>query len=79
VVSVPAGLLGDNVPGLAALTSTLVQPYPVTVNAAPPAQEPGVARRPSGPVACTASPPPPSGSLRTVLDGLGRLLGGLPV
>jgi hypothetical protein len=61
------------------LTSTLVQPYPVTVNGAPPAQEPGVARRPSGSVACAASPPPPPGPLRTVLDGLGRLLRGLPV
>jgi phospholipase C len=79
VLSAPASALGDNVPGLGALTSTLVQRYPVTVNSAPPAQEPGVARRPSGPVACAASPPPPSGPLRTVLDGLGRLLGGLPV
>jgi Phosphoesterase family/Clp amino terminal domain, pathogenicity island component len=54
VLSAPASALGDNVPGLGALTSTLVQPYPVTVNAVPPAQEPGW---PAGPAGRWRAPP----------------------
>jgi phospholipase C len=36
------------------LEATVVPPYPVTVNSAPPPQEPGAASRPSGPVPCSA-------------------------
>ncbi|TMD02887.1 MAG: phospholipase [Chloroflexi bacterium] len=78
LASAPAGLLGDNIPGLGSVTGTLTQHYPVTVNALPPAQEPGAPRRPSGPVACAGSAPAGAGSPVSLLGRLGRLLGSGP-
>ena len=51
LASGPAGLVGDQIPGVGSLTSPF-EHYPVTVNSLPPPQEPGTARRPSGPVNC---------------------------
>jgi phospholipase C len=73
------GLVGDTIPGLGSITGTVVQHYPVTVNSTPPPQEPGTARRPSGPVACPASAPPAPGPLLRALGALGGLLGGRPL
>ena len=78
LASAPAGLLADNVPGLASLTGPLTSHYPVTVNSLPPAQEAGAPRRPSGPVPCAASAPAASGSPPALLGRLGRLLGSGP-
>jgi phospholipase C len=73
------GLVGDTIPGLGSITGTVVQHYPVTVNSTPPPQEPGTARRPSGPVACPASAPPAPGPLLRALNPLGGLLGRRPL
>ena len=51
--SAPLDLATDSTNSLKALEETLVAPYPVTVNSAPPPQEPGTAPKPSGPVACS--------------------------
>jgi phospholipase C len=51
--SAPVSLLTDATNSLKTLEETLVATYPVTVNSAPPPQEPGTAPRPSGPVACS--------------------------
>jgi phospholipase C len=50
--SAPLDLATDSTTTLKQLEETLVAPYPVTVNPAPPPQEPGAAPKPSGPVAC---------------------------
>ena len=47
LASGPAGLVGDQIPGVGELTTPL-EHHPVTVNSLPPPQEPGTARRPSG-------------------------------
>jgi phospholipase C len=52
--SAPLDLATDSTNSLKDLEQTTVPPYPVTVNSAPPAQEPGTAPAPSGPVACKA-------------------------
>jgi phospholipase C len=51
--SAPLDLATDGTTTLKDLEQTVVPAYPVTVNSAPPPQEPGAARRPSGPVACS--------------------------
>jgi phospholipase C len=51
--SAPLDLATDSTNSLKELEETLVSPYPVTVNTAPPPQESGGASRPSGPVKCT--------------------------
>jgi phospholipase C len=51
--SAPIDLATSFTNSLQVLEQTLVSPYPVTVNSAPPPQEPGTARAPSGPVACS--------------------------
>ena len=51
--SAPLDLATDTTNSLKALEQTLVTPYPVTVNSAPPTQEAGTAPKPSGPVACS--------------------------
>jgi phospholipase C len=50
--SAPIDLATSNSNSYADIEDTLVATYPVTVNSAPPRQEPGTAPRPSGPVAC---------------------------
>jgi phospholipase C len=50
--SAPLDLATDSTNSLKTLEQTVVPPYPVTVNSAPPPQEPGTAPAPSGPVAC---------------------------
>jgi phospholipase C len=50
--SAPVSLATDSTNSLKELEQEVVAPYPVTVNSAPPPQEPGAAQRPSGPVAC---------------------------
>jgi phospholipase C len=50
--SAPLDLATDGTTTLKDLEQTVVPPYPVTVNSAPPPQEPGKPRRPSGQVAC---------------------------
>jgi phospholipase C len=75
LVSAPAGLLGDNIPGLGSVTGPLNRHYPVTVSPLPPPQEPGTARRPSGPVACAGSAPAAPGSPGGPLGLPSRLLG----
>lgn len=50
--SAPLDLATDSTTTLKELEPTLVAPYPVKVNSAPPPQEPGMASKPSGPVAC---------------------------
>ena len=50
--SAPLDLLTDGTTTLKELEQTVVPPYPVTVNSAPPPQENGTAPAPSGPVAC---------------------------
>jgi phospholipase C len=50
----PLDLATESSTTLSELEQTVVPPYPVTINSAPPPQEPGVAPRPSGPVACKA-------------------------
>ena len=50
--SAPLDLATDATNSLKTLEQTLVANYPVTVNLAPPPQEPGSAPTPSGPVAC---------------------------
>ena len=50
--SAPLDLATDSTNSVKDLEQTFVAPYPVTVNSAPPAQEPGTAPAPSGPVAC---------------------------
>jgi phospholipase C len=50
--SAPLDLATDTTNSLKTLEQVLVAPYPVTVNSAPPPQEPGTAPAPSGPVAC---------------------------
>ena len=52
--SAPIDLATSSTNSYAAIESTLVTPYPVTVNSAPPPQERGTAPSPSGPVACKA-------------------------
>jgi phospholipase C len=52
--SAPLDLATSGTNSLDQLEQTVVTPYPVTVNSAPPAQEPGSAEAPSGPVACSA-------------------------
>jgi phospholipase C len=49
----PWSLLADTANSVEALEGTSVAAYPVTVNPAPPPQEAGGTRRPSGPVHCT--------------------------
>ena len=51
--SAPLDLATDTTNSLKTLEQTLVATYPVTVNTAPPPQEPGTAPTPSGPVACS--------------------------
>jgi phospholipase C len=51
--SAPLDLVTDGTTTLKKLEQTVVPPYPVTVNSAPPAQEHGLPHRPSGPVVCT--------------------------
>jgi phospholipase C len=51
--SAPLDLATDSTTTLKDLEQTVVAPYPVTVNSAPPPQEPGTAPAPSGQVACT--------------------------
>ncbi|MHB8656441.1 MAG: alkaline phosphatase family protein [Solirubrobacteraceae bacterium] len=51
--SAPLDLATDSTNNLKQLEETIVAPYPVTVNAAAPPQEPGGAPAPSGPVPCT--------------------------
>jgi phospholipase C len=48
----PLDLASPSNPTLAQLEGMVVPPYPVTVNSAPPPQEPGRTHTPSGPVAC---------------------------
>jgi phospholipase C len=48
----PLDLITPSNTTLVQLEQTVVPPYPVTVNSAPPPQESGTARRPSGRVAC---------------------------
>ena len=48
----PLDLATEGTTTLSVLEQTVVAPYPVTVNSAPPPQEPGRAAAPSGPVAC---------------------------
>jgi phospholipase C len=50
--SAPLDLATDSTNSLKELEQTVVSPYPVTVNSAPPPQEPGSADAPSGPVPC---------------------------
>jgi phospholipase C len=50
--SAPLDLATDSTNSLKTLEQTLVTPYPVTVNSAPPPQEGGTAPAPSGPVRC---------------------------
>ena len=50
----PLDLATDSTTTLKALEQAMVPPYPVTVNSAPPPQEAGSGRTPSGPVACKA-------------------------
>jgi phospholipase C len=50
--SAPLSLVTDSTTTLKQLEETLVSPYPVKVNSAPPPQERGAPKRPSGPVAC---------------------------
>jgi phospholipase C len=50
--SAPLDLATDSTNSLKTLEQTLVAPYPVTVNTAPPPQEGGTAPAPSGPVRC---------------------------
>jgi phospholipase C len=50
--SAPLDLATDSTNSLKTLEQTVVSPYPVTVNSAPPPQEAGSAPKPSGPVAC---------------------------
>jgi phospholipase C len=52
--SAPLDLATDTTNSLTALEDTLVAAYPVTVNSAPPPQEPGTAPKPSGPVFCSS-------------------------
>ena len=52
--SAPLDLASDGTTTLKQLEQTVVPSYPVTVKSAPPPQERGSARRPSGPVACSA-------------------------
>jgi phospholipase C len=52
--SAPLDLATDSTNFLKDLEQTVVTPYPVTVNSAPPPQEPGSADPPSGPVPCAA-------------------------
>jgi hypothetical protein len=52
--SAPLDLATDSTTTLKELEQTVVAPYPVTVNSAPPSQEAGTAPKPSGPVACKA-------------------------
>jgi phospholipase C len=51
--SAPFDLATDTTNSLKTLEQTLVATYPVTVNSAPPPQEPGAAPTPSGPVPCS--------------------------
>jgi phospholipase C len=51
--SAPLDLATDSTNSLKTLEQTVVPPYPVTVNSAPPPQEAGSAPTPSGPVACS--------------------------
>jgi hypothetical protein len=48
--SAPLDLATDATNSLKALEQTIVAPYPVTVNSAPPPQESGSLSTPSGPV-----------------------------
>jgi hypothetical protein len=48
-------LLTDTTNFLKVLEEAVVAKYPVTVNSAPPPQEPGTARTPSSPVSCANS------------------------
>jgi phospholipase C len=73
VTSAPASLLGEQVTGLEALTSPLVQRYPVTVSTSAPPQEPGRARRPSASADCSPAPAAPAGPLQGLLSGLARI------
>jgi phospholipase C len=50
--SAPLDLATDSTNSLKTLEQTVVSPYPVTVNSAPPPQEAGSAGAPSGPVPC---------------------------
>jgi phospholipase C len=50
--SAPIDLATSNTNSYAQIEDTLVATYPVTVNSAPPPQEPGSAPAPSGPVQC---------------------------
>jgi phospholipase C len=50
----PLDLATESSTTLSSLEQTVVPPYPVTVNSAPPPQEPGTAPAPSGRVACKA-------------------------
>jgi phospholipase C len=52
--SAPVSFLTDSDNCLQDLEEEFVAAYPVTVNSAPPPQEPGTAPTPSGPVACRA-------------------------
>jgi phospholipase C len=54
-VGAPLSLIAgtSGISSLQQLEEEVVPPYPVTVNSAPPAQEPGGPSRPSGPVPCT--------------------------
>jgi phospholipase C len=51
--SAPLDLATDSTNSLKTLEQTVVPQYPVTVNSAPPPQEPGTAPKPSGPVRCS--------------------------
>jgi hypothetical protein len=50
--SAPFDLVTSSTNSYAAIESATVATYPVTVNSAPPPQETGAAKTPSGPVAC---------------------------
>jgi phospholipase C len=50
--SAPFDLVTSSTNSLSTLESATVATYPVTVNSAPPPQEPGTADAPSGPVPC---------------------------
>jgi phospholipase C len=52
--SAPIDLVTSGTNSYAEIEDTLVASYPVTVNSAPPPQEPGSAPRPSGPVPCNS-------------------------
>ncbi|HKO28579.1 MAG TPA: alkaline phosphatase family protein [Solirubrobacteraceae bacterium] len=54
-VGAPLSLIGETggITSLEQLEAEIVPPYPVTVNSAPPPQEPGSPSRPSGPVPCS--------------------------